>query len=441
MINMSSPKQTIYVFAPGKNWKLSLAELVSFFKARKFKFEIVGLSKSFFVIASEGPLNPSIIDDLGGVIKIGRGISCIPLKTVENAFLRRKKQARTDIKTYLSADHATNEIFETPLEKFTFGVSLYFENSRFLRFSREAQRFLGSYFKEELAAQGKKANFMGFPKDREMPQLTHVEVLKKNLIEKSAEILFCIGKNQAFISKTIAVHNPFEFQKRDIDRPVQRRIFSIPPRLAKIMVNLASCLPGNILLDPFCGVGTILQEAMLLKAKVLGIDINPWCVKASCSNLEWLKQQYDLDRADYTVLLGDARRLTNQICKESVDCVVSEPDLGPPLRHFPTESYAKRIVNTLEPLYWDFLEETYKVLKDGGRLVVVAPYVKARNGAPVHLNINERAMTLGFKVSRIFRKGFFVEDSLLIENLAMTASFVDVEQRHKIGREIHILQK
>ena len=134
---------------------------------------------------------------------------------------------------------------------------------------------------------------MGFA-DKSQGQLSHVEVLKKQLVETKSEVLLCIGKETSWIATTIAVHNPFEFQKRDIYKPRQRKIFGMPPRLAKIMVNLSSCTPGKTLLDAFCGVGTVLQEALLIKAQVVGTDINPWCIKAAEDNLEWLTQEYEL---------------------------------------------------------------------------------------------------------------------------------------------------
>ena len=76
-------------------------------------------------------------------------------------------------------------------------------------------------------------------------QLSHVEVLKKILVENKGEILICVGKEETWIAATTAVHNPFEFQKRDVYKPNQRKIFAMPPRLARIMVNLSGCTPGK----------------------------------------------------------------------------------------------------------------------------------------------------------------------------------------------------
>jgi tRNA G10 N-methylase Trm11 len=299
---------------------------------------------------------------------------------------------------------------------------------------------VGSSIKRELAAHGRKSSFMGFSRNREYPQLSPVEVLKKNFVENKAEILFCIGKKQTVVATTVAVHNPFEFQKRDVGKPSQRKIFAISPRLAKIMVNLASCTSGKLLLDPFCGVGTILQEALLARARVVGVDINPWCVKAAVENLEWLKKEYALAEAEYVVVQGDACRLAGKLGEE-VDCIVTEPDLGPALRQVPTAPYAAKIVAKLEPLYYSFLKEAYRILRKGGRLVLVTPYMRTRSGRPVTMPVGEKAISIGFKRVYPFQEKVFAEDVDVKEEMAKMSSFVDAEERHKIGREIFVFQK
>jgi tRNA G10 N-methylase Trm11 len=437
---MSLANQETFVFIPGKNWRLSLAEVISFLETGNHKFEVSELTKAFFTVGIDKGLSASVIADLGGIIKIGRIATNVATKIVEEAFLQKNKEAQGRVKMSLSSSRIVDEMLETSSGKSVFGVSVYSGEWSFQPVSKIAQRFLGSSLKHELAVHGKKSGFMGFPKKRRQPQLSHVEVLKKGLVERKAEVLFCIGKKQTVVSTTIAVHNPFEFQKRDIGRPVQRKIFAIPPRLARIMINLASCTSEKSLLDPFCGVGTILQEALLTKAKVIGIDLNPWCVKAARENLDWLKKEYALDEAEYTVLQGDSRRLTNRIQQE-VDCIATEPDLGPALRHIPTTPYATRIIDKLKPLYYDFLEEAHKTLKKEGRLVLVTPYIKTRSGKPVTMRIEEKALSVGFKRVYPIQRDRFAEEGIAHENLTKMASFIDVGEKHKIGREIHIFQK
>jgi tRNA G10 N-methylase Trm11 len=281
---------------------------------------------------------------------------------------------------------------------------------------------------------------MGYSVERKQAQLSHVEVLKKNLVKNQAEVLFCVGKAETWIATTIAVHNPFEFQKRDVFKPNQRVIFGMPPRLARIMVNLSACTEGKTLLDPFCGVGTILQEALMEKATVVGMDVNPWCIKASQENLEWLTREYELVNADFRVLLGEVGRMAEKVGLESIDCIVSEPDLGPALREVPTGPYAQKIIEKLEPLFFGFIEEAYRTLKPKGHLVLVTPYIKTRSNEAVTMPIGDHLESVGFKRIYSFSTEMFSKN-LDVGRLTHSASLVEMDERHKIGREIHILEK
>ncbi|MCW4055022.1 MAG: DNA methyltransferase [Candidatus Bathyarchaeota archaeon] len=430
------------LFIPGKNWHLSLAELVSFLEeAKRIKFALRLFSREFFVVSTEEKVEPSIIVDLGGIIKIAVSAVDFSTEIVKRAFLQKDKEAQSRIVRNVLTSGLVDAMFNTESEKTLFGVSVYCAEKKLRNVSKVIQRFVGSSIKRELASYGKKSKFMGFAKGRKLPQLSHIEVLKKNFVDNKAEILFCVGREQTFVATTVAVHNPFEFQKRDVGKPVQRKIFAIPPRLARIMVNLAACTEGKVLLDPFCGVGTVLQETLLAKAKAIGVDINRWCVEATIRNMEWLKNEYGLENAEYRVLQGDVHRLSQKIGWEQVDCIATEPDLGPALRQVPTTSYAVRIAGKLEPLYYGLLEEAYKVLKSGGRLVLVSPYIKTRSGNPVTMGIEKKAMGLGFERVYPFKKEFFAGDAVVPGKLLTMASLVDAEERHKIGREIHVFKK
>ena len=429
------------LFIPGKNWRLSLAELISFLKARRVKFEIYLLSKEFFVARIDQDEGFWSIADLGGFIKIGNVNAELPTKNVKEAFFEKNREAKTQISRKVASSQLIDRIVETASGKTMFGVSVYCTEESLRPVTRSIQRFVGSTIKHELLEHGTKSRFMGFPKDRKVPQLSHVEVLKKKLVENKAEIMFCVSKKQTFIATTKAVHNPFEFQKRDVGKPVQRKIFAIPPRLARIMINLATCSEGKLFLDPFCGVGTILQEALLARAKVIGVDINGWCVEAAKRNMEWLKAEYSLENAEYRVLQGDVHKLSQKIGLEQVDCIATEPDLGPAMRQFPTTSYARRIFEKLEPLYYGLLEEAHKVLKKDGLLVLVSPLIKTRSRKPITMGVEEKSMETGFKRVLPFKRDLFAEYIMVPEKLIAMASFVDAEERHKVGREIHIFQK
>jgi len=59
---------------------------------------------------------------------------------------------------------------------------------------------------------------------------------------------------------------------------------ALPPRIARMMVNLVAT-PGDTLLDPCCGVGTVLVEAAEMGVRALGCEINPRLVEHAAANL------------------------------------------------------------------------------------------------------------------------------------------------------------
>jgi tRNA G10 N-methylase Trm11 len=429
-----------YVAIPGKNWKLSLAELLLFLEARGVKFTVLDFSRDFFIIQMEGEnfLNAA---DFGGYIKIGLAEETVPTELFEKAFAQKDKESRTQLSEVIARSNLPSGMLGKASEKHLFGVSVYCAVEALRPFGGNIHRFIGSTIKDELSEREVKSEFMGFPRDRKQPQLTHVEVLKKALVESKSEFLVCIGRRLSWLGVTVDVHDPFEFQKRDVGKPNQRAIFAIPPRLARIMVNLAGCTPGETLLDPFCGVGTVLQEALLSRAKVVGVDANSWCVDAAAENLEWLTREYAIKDGEYRVLKGDALRLRS-IVGSNIDCIVTEPDLGPALKDVPTATYAQKIVEKLEPLYYGFLEQAYAILREGGRLVVVTPCLRTRSGKTVTMHVENKAQEIGFQLVYPFGNGDDFESyDDVKDEMRIMRRFVEMAERHKTGREIHVFQK
>jgi tRNA G10 N-methylase Trm11 len=436
---MEKASQKDYVFIPGKNWRLSLAEVAAFLEARGLVFKVNDFSRDFFAVNLEAEPERFPIEEFGGIIKIGITKNVLQTELLKRFFVNDDKTAKREVKNAVATSGLINVILSKASGKVLFGVSVYCADRSLRGFSSRIQRLVGSAVKNELRSESVRSDFMGFSGSREFPQLTHVEVLKKQLIEKGAEVLVCIGKEQTLMATTVGVHNPFEFQKRDVGKPVERRIFAMPPRLARIMVNLSGCTRGMTFLDPFCGVGTILQEALLAGARVVGADTNQWCVKAARENLEWLTREYDLKNADFTVLQGDARKLSPRI--RNVDSIATEPDLGPALRDVPTNAYAAKIVAKLEPLFFGFLEDAFNVPKAERRLVLVTPCFQTRSGEPVATRFAEKAEQVGFQRVSPFKKEYFAKEGEAESNLIGLQSLLDVAERHKVGREIHVFQK
>ena len=66
-------------------------------------------------------------------------------------------------------------------------------------------------------------------------------------------------------------------------------------RLAKILINLTGIKQNQVLLDPFCGTGTLLQEALLRNINVIGIDKEKTMINKAERNLKWLKKNYKIN--------------------------------------------------------------------------------------------------------------------------------------------------
>jgi 23S rRNA G2445 N2-methylase RlmL len=151
------------------------------------------------------------------------------------------------------------------------------------------------------------------------------------------------------------------------DRTMRHRTYklehiaaSLRPTVAAAMVRLAGIGPGMTVLDPMCGAGTILAEALDVAGKrsrggqvrVLGGDIDPNAVFVTSQNLEKL--------GPVSLARWDARALPLET--ESVDRIVSNPPFGKQL-----ESIEK-----IGPLYEAASAEWDRVLRPGGRAVLLA---------------------------------------------------------------------
>jgi len=78
---------------------------------------------------------------------------------------------------------------------------------------------------------------------------------------------------------------------------------SLPTRFARAMVNLVAS-PGDTLIDPCCGVGVALIEALAIGVNAVGCDVNPKLVGRTVDNLRALGLPQRVFVADATRLTG-----------------------------------------------------------------------------------------------------------------------------------------
>ena len=146
-----------------------------------------------------------------------------------------------------------------------------------------------------------------------------------------------------------------KYNFRDFSRP-QKDLISgmLPPKLAKILINLSQTAKNKALLDPFCGSGTILQEAALLEyEKVIGTDISDKAIQDSLVNLEWVDKYFKLKKIPQ-IFVWDAQKISEKFTDESINGIATEPLLGPPLKGTEDKTQLNQIIKDLEPLYINF---------------------------------------------------------------------------------------
>ena len=287
-----------YIFILGRDPELSRKELLIYLEARNIKHEVLHRSDTAMILETKS-INPEkIIKDLGGTQKIAEIID-----SFENLYTGSKNKVR-------------------------YAISQYGEEEEDLKAELKA------YFKKE----GIKATIK---KSHHEDQ----EYLNPSEAQNVVEIIQYQGKN----AKVLAVFNPKEYKFRDTKRPAQRPLHTISIRLAKILINLSGAKPRDTLMDPFCGIGTVLQEAMLMGMDVIGGDKEKSCIDASKENLEWIRKTYN-PSGTYRLIHTDARQITRFVPR--VDCVATETYLGPFIKNYPT------IITSTSSL-WFFIRDIF----------------------------------------------------------------------------------
>lgn len=183
------------------------------------------------------------------------------------------------------------------------------------------------------------------------------------------------SKNNIYIAKTIVVQDFRGFSRRDYQRPyVLPREGMLPPKVARMMVNLAfpeDPRENDWLLDPFCGTGTIAQEALSLNINCLNSDISEKKVKGTRENLKWLSKQENII-AKWKVLKGNATNIS-EINLDKIKCIVTEPFLGQPNVN---NRNIKNIIKGLNKLYLGALKDWRNILVKNGRIVMAFPEIQ-----------------------------------------------------------------
>lgn len=116
---------------------------------------------------------------------------------------------------------------------------------------------------------------------REIEKRTGCKVNLKN----PHNIIKIFSHGKLYLTKEIYKIDRHQFEARR-NKPFELPI-TMHPRLARAIVNIARVKKGDTIVDPFCGTGTILIEAGLMGAKIIGIEAKKWIAEGCKKNLKF----------------------------------------------------------------------------------------------------------------------------------------------------------
>ncbi|OGF20605.1 hypothetical protein A2257_02055 [Candidatus Falkowbacteria bacterium RIFOXYA2_FULL_38_12] len=373
-----------YFFILGRNPTLSSAELVAVIRKTDPNFVILEASGDVLLVETKDTLEiREMIKVLGGIIKAGVVMEETGKLEKENVFKILKESTKRA---------ESGKIF--------FGFSLYnLENRDGKNFSEAKKQTssLAMEAKKFLKEKGFSARWVTSKEDN----LSSVIVAKNKLLEENgAEIVILVKNDQVFLGKTLAVQGFEELGFRDFGRPKRNmQVGLMPPKLAQIMINLSEAKDDGVILDPFCGFGTVLGEAMIAGYKnLIGSDINEEVLAGAKENLEWLEKNYQLPAINYQLIKSDVRHISGKVEEVSVDAIVTEPYLGPPLHGNEPKENILEIAKELSMLYLDAFREFKKVLKPNSKIVILFPIFVFQN-EEIFLPIMEEIKKIGFEAA------------------------------------------
>ena len=333
-----------YLFLLGRNFKLSRAELLNFcdeIYAEPDKSLFIGKNLKF-----ENPRNlprkqeQLFLDRLGGTIRFGK---------ILGEFASQKEVV----------DQIVTIIEQSTLEKIqnreTDKVSLVPKVG--LSIFGGGKSLLGNFMgdiKVFFADQQKKVRIENF----NGKNMTSGQIFDRRLLLKGNDFVIWKKGNTFLLAQTVANQNLRNYTLRDRKKSFRdAKMGMLPPKLAQILINLSKPTNGEIIIDPFCGSGTVNVEAAIMGFKTEGSDLNASYIKGAENNFTEMsaKFRYEADKGTFSV--GD---VLEKDWKNKSGIICTEGFLGTNFTKTPTLMEIESNARVILKLWTDF----FKQLKD-----------------------------------------------------------------------------
>jgi tRNA G10 N-methylase Trm11 len=368
----------------GRQPALGLAELESLYGA-----QFMRLIDTYAVLLNIEPSDVSF-NRLGGSVKLTKVLNELPTvdwRTIENYLL----------------DSIPDHLDYLPAGKLKLGISVYG-----LKINPKHLNATGLKLKKIIKTAGRSVRIV----PSRSPHLNSAQVLHNQLTsELGWELVIVRDGNKILLCQAVAEQDIEAYAARDQKRPMRDpKVGMLPPKLAQIIINLATAEAAFVknkvinaveetyerpfdILDPFCGTGVILQEALLMGYSVLGSDKDIlMAFDYASENLIWLKEKWQLKDAIFEVYHGDATTLDFGNNFRTIAC---ETYLGKPLSQLPSPTLLDKIISEVNELHYNFLENIARQTKKGFRMCIAVPAWKTKTGFR-HLPTLDKLSSLGY---------------------------------------------
>lgn len=277
-------------------------------------------------------------------------------------------------------------------QKMSFGVSGY-------GIKRERLLSLGKRIKQSLKTTGRPIRYVTSKQE----VLSSVIVKENGLLSSGGEFAIFKTADKYLLGQTQTIQDYKLWSQRDFGRPRRdAKSGLLPPKLARIMLNLSATDPKQTtILDPFCGSGTILMEAILMGYKrIIGSDISEKAIQDSAENLTWLVDHFDLAPPAVALHITDVVHLS-EFVQERVDVIVTETFLGEPKFKPLSDAEFRQTIQQLFSIFKPSFSVLKERLKPDGTCVIAVPAFQTFSGIR-RINIDQFLEEIGFKIVNSF---------------------------------------
>ncbi len=414
-----------YCFILGRVPGLSLLEIHAILTRENISFSSRIYSSECLLVTTKDSLDLHTLQrNLGGSIKI--------------AIIHNNECSLTDYESSVSCISDMLLASVSKKGRITFGLNAYTVSRHEQKVSKKTLsskilKSLGLKIKKKLKDEGYSIRFVS---SENGVTLSSVQTEKNGLLKENGREFILLEQGKKILIGTIETVQDFEeYSFRDYNRPYHdMEIGLLPPKVAQIMINISGT--KGIILDPFCGFGTVLQEALLMGfPEIRGSDIEPKNVHATQKNLAWLSEKKSVPFKEEWITQCDAMKLSSTYSRGSIDAVITEPYLGPKITAHHSVGQVKKIAKEVSHLYVYFFKEAFHILKRGGVIVVVWP-VWMEKHQPYFLPIYDDILALGYTNTTIP-----LDIAPLLREVTSRDSLLYRREGQFVARELFVFQK